>query len=87
MLVSSALLAVRAELARRWSRWLTRQDAQPFSAHVTVQNKVAPAAAQALVGELRAGFSPWTLTATGVHVWRYLDGPWEHAATTAFAPA
>lgn len=84
---SPALLAVRAELARRWSPWLTRQDAQPFSAHVTVQNTVAPAAAKALVAQLRAGFAPWALTATGVHLWCSLDGPWEHVATTGFAPA
>lgn len=84
MLGSPALRDVRAELARRWSPWLTRQDAQPFSAHVTVQNKVEPAVAKALVAVLQAGFAPWTLTATGVHVWRYLDGPWEHVATVGF---
>jgi hypothetical protein len=58
---------------------------QRFAAHVTVQNKVQPARARALLEQLSAGFVPWSATATGVHVWRYLGGPWEHAATVPLA--
>ncbi|WP_205708507.1 2'-5' RNA ligase family protein [Kineococcus siccus] len=77
VLRSAELDALRADLARRFSPWLTRQDAQRFAAHVTVANFLAPAAARALVADLGAGFTPWTVAARGVAVHRYLGGPWE----------
>ena len=77
VLESPELLVVRAELAQRWAGELTRQDAQRFSPHVTVQNKVEPAQARALVARLQAAFVPWSMTGVGLHVWRYLGGPWE----------
>ena len=83
VLASPELLAVRAELARRWDAWLTRQDRQRFSPHVTVQNKVEPPRARALLAELQAGFTPWSMTGTGVQLWRYLDGPWEPVEAVA----
>lgn len=85
VLSSPALLEVRAGLAACWGGWLTRQDRQRFAGHVTVQNKVDPAQARALVEQLTASFTPWRLTATGVRVWRYLGGPWQHVGTTWFA--
>ena len=84
---SSQLDAARAELVRRWSPWLTPQDARPHAAHVTVQNKVQPAAARALLGELQAGFVPYEVTATGLVLWRYLGGPWEPLGDYRFSPA
>lgn len=80
------LLALRSDLAERWQHWLTPQDRQRFCAHVTVQNKVDPAVAKTLVQQLTASFLPWRLTATGVHVWRYLGGPWQHVETVALVP-
>ncbi|WP_432491114.1 2'-5' RNA ligase family protein [Kineococcus gypseus] len=77
VLRSAELEALRADLAARFAPWLTPQDAQRFSAHVTVQNFVAPAVARETVQRLSAGFSPWSLRATGVEVHRYLGGPWE----------
>ncbi|WP_432484467.1 2'-5' RNA ligase family protein [Kineococcus esterisolvens] len=77
VLRSAALDALRADLAGRFAPWLTRQDAQRFSAHVTVQNFVPPERARELVARLSAGFSPWTVRATGVEVHRYAGGPWE----------
>jgi 2'-5' RNA ligase len=85
VLESAELLAVRAQLAQRWDGWLTRQDRQRFSPHVTVQNKVEPAQARQLVAELQAEFSPWSMTGTGLQVWRYLGGPWEPVETLPFA--
>jgi hypothetical protein len=81
VLASPDLLGLRAALAGRWHDRLTPQDRQRFSAHVTVQNKVDPAVARATVGALTAAFAPWSMTAGGVHVWRYLGGPWEHVET------
>lgn len=71
------LEAVRAELADAWSTLLIPQDQQGWRPHVTVQNKVAPDVARALLGALQAGFAPWTASIVALRLWRYLDGPWE----------
>lgn len=63
-------------LQQRWRSELTRQDAQPFRPHVTVQNKVTPEVARATLDRLRAGFRPETVTAVGLELWRYDGGPW-----------
>jgi 2'-5' RNA ligase len=85
-LVSPALNTLRAELARRWARWLTPQDRQGFRPHVTVQNKVPPDEARALKAFLTAGFSPFTAQAEAFEAWRYLDGPWALESTVPFGP-
>ena len=87
VLSSPGLLALRDRLAAAWEPWLTRQDAQRYAPHVTVQNKVEPAVARALLEQLSATFVPWSMTATGVHVWRYVGGPWEAVATVPFDSA
>ena len=84
---SDLLQEQRAALARRWAPWLTAQDARPHAAHVTVQNKVEPAAARALLEQLQAAFVPYDVTATGLALWRYLGGPWEPVETYRFSPA
>lgn len=83
---SPVLSAQRAELARRWAPWLTAQDARPHGPHVTVQNKVEPAVARALLAQLQAGFAPYAVTATGLALWRYLGGPWEPLERYRFSP-
>lgn len=84
---STVLAEQRAELARRWAPWLTPQDARPHAAHVTVQNKVTPEQARALLRALQASFVPGTVRATGLALWRYLGGPWEPLGTYRFSPA
>ncbi len=84
---STDLDADRARLARRWERWLTPQDRSRFSAHVTVQNKVSPERARALLTELETGFVPYDVRAVGLQVWRYLGGPWKHVGTVPYDPA
>lgn len=68
---------VRSGLARQWHDRLTRQDAQPFRPHVTVQNKVAPDVAHTLHARLAAEFVPWTAHGVGLALWRYAGGPWD----------
>ena len=84
---SADLVAQRAGLARRWQAWLTDQDARPHAAHVTVQNKVTPERARALLHELQAAFAPYVVRATGLGLWRYLGGPWEPLSSYRFSPA
>ena len=86
-LASAELAELRAGLAAAWAPWLTPQDRQRHAPHVTVQNKVEPAAARALLRELEAGFAPYAVTATGLALWRYLGGPWEPLGSYRFSPA
>ena len=76
-LASPALLQLRAGLARHWHDHLTPQDRQGWRPHVTVQNKASPEDAAALLAAMRAEFSPFTVRAEGLLLWRYLGGPWE----------
>jgi hypothetical protein len=60
------------------------QDRQGFQPHVTVQNKVTPAEAQDLLRALQATFAPFAVQGEGLHLWRYLGGPWRLARTFRF---
>ena len=83
-LASAELGGLRAGLAAAWAPWLTKQDRQRHAPHVTVQNKVDPAAARALHGRLSATFAPGAVGAVGLGLWRYLGGPWEPVARYPF---
>ena len=75
---SPGLAALHADLSEAWEPLLIPQDRHRFAGHVTIQNKATPEAARATLAALTAGFVPWTFRVTGIDVWRYLDGPWEH---------
>ena len=79
------LVALRNELAREWRDVLTAQDSAKIAPHVTVQNKVSPAEARALLAEVAATFQPFTARAEGLALWRYLGGPWESVRRFRFA--
>jgi hypothetical protein len=83
-LQSPPLLALHRQLAASFEPHLTAQDRQPLQPHVVVQNKTDSATAKALLAELQAGFTPFTVHATGLHLWDYLNGPWRSAALFAF---
>lgn len=80
----AALMALRARLARFFDADLGAQDRQPFRPHITVQNKVRPELANALLDALRSGFTPWSAQGTGLRLWHYEGGPWRAAATFPF---
>lgn len=84
---SNALSALRGDLAVSWHTWLTGQDRQAFAPHVTVQNKVDPAAARALHTDLAQAFIPFVVRADGLHLWHYRGGPWQRAMSHSFASA
>jgi len=81
---STRLAELRDRLRLRWADRLTPQDRQPWRPHVTIQNKVEPAQARALHSALSAGFVPYTVTATGLALWFYRNGPWKAAGTFRF---
>jgi hypothetical protein len=84
VLASPGLAGIRTDLARAWAPWLTAQDRAERDLHVTVQNKVAPEVARALLVELSAGFVPERTRAVALALWRYRGGPWEPVARFAF---
>lgn len=84
-LASPDLVALRADLARGWAPWLTAQDRAKRDLHVTVQNKVTPAEARALLVELSATVAPERTRAVALALWRYDGGPWEPVARFAFS--
>jgi 2'-5' RNA ligase len=84
-LASAELAGLHRELALRWRDDLTPQDRQPLRPHVTVQNKVAPEAARALLADLQADFTPYDVQAEGLALWRYLGGPWEPVGVQRFS--
>ena len=77
---SNDLDRIRDELSHDLSGLLGAQDSGGWRPHVTIQNKVAPKAARALIAELERGFSPRPLSITGIGLHRYLGGPWERLA-------
>ena len=77
VLESAPLLQMRTRLRDCWWESLTPQDGQTWRPHVTIQNKVAPAVARALHRRLSAAFVPYSVTATGLGLWIYRNGPWE----------
>ncbi|NJR80574.1 2'-5' RNA ligase family protein [Sphingomonas corticis] len=74
---SPGLAAIRADLADAFAGLLVPQDQAGWRAHVTVQNKVEPATAKALLAELQAGFAARPLRIAGLAAWWYRGGPWE----------
>ncbi|RZT89063.1 2'-5' RNA ligase superfamily protein [Pseudonocardia sediminis] len=78
------LTGLRRDLAARWEPWLTRQDSGKSDLHVTVQNKVTPAAARSLYDDLSAGFEPYDVPVVGLALWHYLGGPWSEGPRHLF---
>ncbi|MBX9796322.1 2'-5' RNA ligase family protein [Sphingomonas sp.] len=79
-----ALADIRERLAEAFRSLLTPQDAAGWRPHITVQNKVAPADARALLAELQAGFAPRPIAIAGLASWWYRGGPWEKLSTHRF---
>ena len=81
--VSPELDRMRDELANDLHGLLGAQD-RGWRPHVTIQNKVAPKIARALIAELQRRFEPEPLKISGLVLHRYLGGPWETIAAYAF---
>lgn len=84
-LESAVLQTLHKALQEQWQQWLIPQDKQRLWPHVTVQNKVAPEAARALLQELQQSFAPFEVQGTGLRLWTYLGGPWELVREFPFA--
>jgi len=82
-ITSDDLEAIRRALADHCHGLLSAQD-MGWLPHVTVQNKVRPSAARALLGELELKFRPRPLSIRALALHRYLGGPWEALARYPF---
>lgn len=74
---SPELAALRERLADHFTGLLIPQDQAAWRPHITVQNKVKPAEAKALLTELQGSFLPRPLQIAGLASWWYRGGPWE----------
>ena len=82
--VSEELEAIREDIADHFHGLLCAPDAAGWRPHITIQNKVTPRVAKALLDELESGFRPRPLGIAGLTVHRYRGGPWETLATYPF---
>lgn len=81
---SPALVAIRAELADAFAGSLTLQDQAGWRPHITIQNKVDPAVARALLEKMQAEPWPRPLHITGLASWHYRGPGWDPIARHAF---
>jgi hypothetical protein len=81
---SPELDAIRAELADEFHGLLSAQDQGRWTPHVTIQNKVEPRVARALLRSLRESFEPRPLEIIGLQLVRYVDGAWAPVAGWRF---
>jgi len=83
-IVSPDLDRLREDLANGLHGLLGAQDSGGWRPHVTIQNKVAPKVARALIASLKCTFVPRPLAISGLGLHRYLGGPWETIAVYPF---
>jgi len=83
-IISDDLEAIRDDLGEAFRGSLTQQDSHGWRPHVTIQNKVAPKVARALLGELELGFEPRPLVIAGLAYHHYEGGPWRVGKRYAF---
>src|SRR4051794_9674760 len=83
-IVSPDLDHIRRELGTHFHGLLGAQDVGGWRPHVTIQNKVPPRDARALVARLASDFRPRPLAISGLGLHRYIGGPWDKLAVYAF---
>lgn len=82
--VSDELDAIRESIAEHFHGLLSAPDAAGWRPHITIQNKVTPKHAKALLVELERDFRQRPLGIAGLSVHRYRGGPWEMVGNYAF---
>lgn len=81
---SDGLGEIRDQLAEEFHGLLSAQDRGRWTPHVTIQNKVEPRIARALLSETRVRFEPRALRIAGLQLIRYVEGEWEPLASFGF---
>ena len=83
-IVSPDLDRLRRQLGEDFQGLLSAQDSGGWRPHVTIQNKVPPTEARALMARLERDFRRRSLAISGLGLHRYLGGPWERLVAYAF---
>lgn len=81
---SEELERIREQLAGEFHGLLSAQDVGRWTPHVTIQNKVEPREARALLRQAREEFEPRALGIAGLQLIRYVDREWEPLASYRF---
>ncbi len=81
---SPALITLNKQLQKAWKAYLIPQDLQGLWPHVTIQNKVSPQEARQLADQLKETFEPFSITAQGLILWEYHQGPWQYLKEFSF---
>lgn len=84
---SPGLVAIRARIADAMHGLLMPQDQAAWRPHITIQNKVPPSAARALLHALRTEFTPRPIVLTGLAAQYYRGGSWEPIAEWKWGPS
>ena len=82
---SPGLADIRERLAEAFAPMLMPQDRAGWRPHVTIQNKVPPERARALLRTLEADFRPRPVVIAGLASWWYRGGPWAPLSRHMFA--
>ena len=82
---SPALEDIRDSIAHAFAPLLMPQDRAGWRPHVTIQNKVPPAEAKALLDVLSVDFRPRAVAVAGLASWYYRGGPSEPLSRHMFA--
>ena len=78
---SGEVIALHKHLRKAFEAVVTPQDSQGFRPHIVAMNKATPAAAKLCLAALQTHQPPANITATGLDLWRYRNGPWQHLQT------
>ncbi|QDK32106.1 2'-5' RNA ligase family protein [Sphingomonas sp. IC081] len=81
---SPAMEDLHARIADRMHGLLTVQDSRPLRLHVTVQNKVSSAQAQALQARLQAELAPVSFRFRGFGLYAWEEGLWREIRIVKF---
>ena len=81
---SPELIQLHKTMQQAWQQWLKPQDKQKLWPHITVQNKVSPAAAKETLQELQKDFQSFKAQALGFSLWYYEGGPWRFEKNYVF---
>jgi hypothetical protein len=82
--VSDDMETIREAIADHFHGLLSAPDAAGWRPHITIQNKVAPKEANALLHKLERDFRPRPVGIAGLSVHLYRGGQWETLGTYKF---
>jgi len=82
---SQDLDRIRRELVQDFHGLLSAQDGGGWRPHVTIQNKVRPVLAKAVLAALSRDFAAREVEIAGLASWWYRGGPWEAHSRHMFA--